>query len=461
MMNMSQAAEATGGKLVGDDVIFNWVSSDSRKLGLGNLFIALRGDRFDGYEFVEQAVSSGATAVMVNADSYETTPFTVDVPVSVLVVEDTRISLGTLAGWWRKQFNIPVVAITGSNGKTTVKEMLAGILREAAGGSNSVLATHGNLNNDIGMPLTLLQLNAMHRFAVIEMGMNHPGEIDYLTRIATPDVALINNAGGAHLEGLGTVQAVAEAKGEIFAGLEHHGTAVINSDDEHVSLWRGLAGAHPLLEFGLNQKADISGTWQVNENDPKKFSLQLDVQTPQGNFTVSLQVPGEHNARNALAATAAAIALNIPLEKIVAGLEKFKGVPGRLQRRDAINGATLLDDTYNANPSSVHAAIDVLARSGGKRFLVLGDMGELGDDAADFHAEIGAAAKTAGIDKLYALGELSINATHKFGKDAKHFEDIEDLCTALETELDANTTLLVKGSRFMQMERIVDRLKST
>ena len=452
-MMLSLAAQVLNGRLAGADASFAAVSTDSRKLSPGDLFIALRGEHFDGYEFVAQAAQSGAVAAMVNADSYKEHPSVPDPKSSVLVVEDTRLALGKLAAYWRKQFAIPLVAITGSNGKTTVKEMLANILSEAAGSADAVLATKGNLNNDIGMPLTLLQLNATHCYAVIEMGMNHLEEIDYLTRIAAPDVAVINNASGAHLEGLGSVHAVAQAKGEIFAGLQPHGTAVINADDEHAPLWRELAGVNPLLEFGLNPDADVSGTWQ-----PDNGGLHLDVTAPQGMFAVNLQVPGEHNARNALAATAAASALNIPLEKIVAGLERFKGVAGRLQRKAALHGASLIDDTYNANPASVRAAISVLAQFGGKHILVLGDMGELGDDAAVLHAEIGAEARRAGIEKMYALGTLSSNAVREFGKGARHFERIEDLQDALEKELDENTTVLVKGSRFMKMERVVQFL---
>lgn len=451
MMLLSQAAQVLNGRLVGEDVRFTAVSSDSRKLAQGDLFIALRGEHFDGYEFVAQATQSGAVAALVNAGSYEAHPSVLGTLSSILLVEDTRLALGQLAAHWRKQFDIPLVAITGSNGKTTVKEMLASILRVAAGSDDAVLATRGNLNNDIGMPLTLLQLNAQHRYAVIEMGMNHPGEIDYLTCIACPDAALITNAGGAHLEGLGSVEAVAHAKGEIFAGLCANGTAIINADDAYAPLWRTLAGAHPLLEFGLDRPADVSGQWQ-----PHDLGLQLDVQTPQGNFTADLQVPGAHNARNALAATAAAIALNVPLETVAAGLEKFSGVDGRLQRKAARHGASLIDDTYNANPASLRAAISVLAQAAGKRVLVLGDMGELGDNAAILHAEIGSEARRAGIEKLYALGALSGNAVREFGSGARHFERIEDLQNALEKELDANTTVLVKGSRFMKMERVVD-----
>jgi UDP-N-acetylmuramoyl-tripeptide--D-alanyl-D-alanine ligase len=252
------------------------------------------------------------------------------------------------------------------------------------------------------------------------------------------------------------VEEVARAKGEIFAGLQHHGTAVINADDEHAPLWRVMAGAHPLLEFGLDAGADVSGKWL-----PHGDGLRLDVVAPQGRFTADLQVPGEHNARNALAATAAATVLNIPLETIARGLERFSGVAGRLQRKNALNGAHLIDDSYNANPASLRAAISVLAQAAGKRVLVLGDMGELGEDAAMFHTEIGAEARSAGIDKLYALGDLSSNTAREFGSGAQHFERIEDLLVALEKELDADTTLLVKGSRFMKMERVVSRFVDT
>lgn len=446
MMTLQQTAQVLNGRLVGKNLRFKSVSSDSRKISIGDLFIALRGENFDGYGFVNQSAQNGAVAALVNVDSYHN--HAMDCPL--ILVDDTHLALGKLAAHWRKQFDIPLVAITGSNGKTTVKEMLASILRSAAGGAGGVLATKGNFNNDIGMPLTLLGLNAQHRYAVIEMGMNHFGEIDYLTRIAAPNVALINNASGAHLQGLGSVEAVAQAKGEIFNGLQHGGTAIINGDDEYAPLWRVLAGAEQLLEFGLNPQADVSGAWQ-----PHGDGLRLDVSTPLGAFVANLQVPGEHNARNALAATAAAIALNISLEKIAAGLESFGGVAGRLQRSVGKRGATIIDDTYNANPASLHAAINVLAQASGKQVLVLGDMGELGEDAAKLHAEIGGAAHHAGIEKLLALGDLSRNAVREFGKGAQHFERIEDLQSELDKELDDHTTVLVKGSRFMKMERVV------
>jgi UDP-N-acetylmuramoyl-tripeptide--D-alanyl-D-alanine ligase len=460
MMRLSQAAKALNGQLVGEDVPFTAVCSDSRKLAQGDLFIALRGEHFDGHEFIAQAASHGAVAAMVNASSIKGGKTVrgkkqMSAGIPLLVVEDTRLALGQLAGYWRNQCDIPLVAITGSNGKTTVKEMLASILRAAAGSEAAVLATTGNLNNDIGMPLTILKMRRQHRYAVIEMGMNHPGEIDYLTRIACPDMALVNNASSAHLEGLGSVKAVARAKGEIFAGLKANGTAIINADDESAPLWRTLAGAHSLLEFGMNQQADVSGRWH-----PKEFGLQIEVSTPQGNFTADLQVPGAHNACNALAATAAAIALKVPLETIAAGLEKFGGVAGRMQRKAAKCGATLIDDTYNANPASLSAAIGVLARVPGKRVLVLGDMGELGDQAGSLHTVTGREAREAGIERLFALGPLSANAAREYGSGARHFKSIEELQEALEKELDGSTTVLVKGSRFMKMERVVKFLEA-
>ena len=452
MMLLAQIAKVLDARLPQGDgsVRVNGVSTDTRKIAPNDLYIALRGERFDGADFVAQAKQSGAAAAMLNQDSYEShrASFAADFPI--LLVDDTRLALGQLAAYWRRQFDIPLVAITGSNGKTTVKEMIASILRVAAGGDAAVLATAGNFNNDIGMPLTLLKLGAQHRYAVIEMGMNHPGEIDYLTQIAMPQVALINNASGAHLEGMGSVRAVAEAKGEIFTGLQHEGSAIINADDEHASLWRKLAGVHSLLEFGLNNDADVSGVWH-----PQGSGLRLEVKTPSGDFTADLQVPGEHNARNALAATAAAIALNLPLESIVEGLEKFAGVAGRLQRKAGKNAAIVIDDTYNANPASLQAAIAVLASAPGRRVLVLGDMGELGENAAAFHAGIGKAAREAEIDRLCALGELSREAVAEFGAGAEHFGTLEQLLAALDGELNEGTTLLVKGSRFMKMERVV------
>jgi UDP-N-acetylmuramoyl-tripeptide--D-alanyl-D-alanine ligase len=445
MMLLSQAAQALHAQHAGTEVSFSAVSTDTRTIAQGDLFVALKGENFDGAKFVAQAVKAGAVAAVVNESSRIE-----DAPCPILYVPDTRLALGKLAAHWRKQFDIPLVAITGSNGKTTVKEMLAAILRAATGSEESVLSTKGNFNNDIGMPLTLLRMNAGHRYAVIEMGMNHPGEIDYLTRIAHPDVALVNNATGAHLQGLGSVEGVARAKGEIFAGLKSGGTAVINADDAHAALWRTLADKHRLFGFALEHAAEVKGTWQA-----QGYGGLLQARTPAGELRVLLQVPGEHNARNALAAATAALAMQIPLTTIAKGLEGFGGVAGRLQRKQALHGAALIDDTYNANPASMRAALEVLAQAQGKRIFVLGDMGELGEGAAQFHREIGIAARELGIEKLLALGALSAGAVQEFGAGAKHFGAAEELCSELDKEMDAQTTVLVKGSRFMKMERIV------
>ncbi|MEW6563122.1 MAG: UDP-N-acetylmuramoyl-tripeptide--D-alanyl-D-alanine ligase [Pseudomonadota bacterium] len=446
MMLLSEAAQVLNARLLGADVRFSAVSTDTRTIAAGDLFVALKGENFDGAQFVGAAGMSGAVAAVVNADSYHGG----ESPCPLLLVDDTRLALGQLAAYWRNRFAIPVLAVTGSNGKTSVKEMLAAILRAHTGAADSVLATQGNLNNDIGMPLTLLKLRAGHRYAVIEMGMNHPGEIDYLTRLARPGAALINNASGAHLQGLGSVEAVARAKGEIFAGLDENGTAIINADDAYAPLWRELAGNRRILDFGLTQPAAVQGDWQA-----QGYGGVLHLRTPQGEANIVLQVPGEHNARNALAAASAALAAGVPLSAIERGLSGFAGVYGRLQRKPARNGAVLIDDTYNANPASLRAAMQVLARAEGKRILVLGDMGELGEDAPLLHEETGAEAKRLGLDGLYALGNLTQYTARAYGAGAKHFDAMEDLLAALEAELAPGVTVLVKGSRFMRMERVV------
>ncbi len=447
MMLLSQAANALRVRMEGADVRFSAVSTDTRTIQPGDLFIALKGENFDGAKFVAQAAKAGAVAAVVNQDSGCGLQ---DAGVPLVFVEDTRLALGKLAAHWRAQFDIPLVAITGSNGKTSVKEMLAGILREVTKNEEEVLATKGNYNNDIGMPLTLLKLRPTHRYAVIEMGMNHPKEIDYLTRIAKPDVALINNATGAHLQGLGSVEGVALAKGEIFAGLTSDGTAVINADDPHVLMWRLLAGTHRVFDFALEHSAAVKGKWTM-----QGYGGALEMRTPAGEMRAQLRVPGEHNARNALAAATAALALQVPLDTIAKALGNFGGVAGRLQRKDGVRGSTLIDDTYNANPASMRAALEVLAQAVGKRLFVLGDMGELGADAAQFHREIGIAARELGIEKMFAMGALSAGAVQEFGAGARHFDDVEALYAALDKELDEQTVVLVKGSRFMKMERAV------
>lgn len=449
MMLLSEAAQATRGRLHGPDRRFGGVTTDSRKVVAGDLFVALRGEHFDGHDFVSPCLEQGAVAAMVDERSAAGSQPSLE---PLVVVPDTRVGLGELAAHWRSKFAVPLAAITGSNGKTTVKEMLASILR-AASDRDSVLATEGNLNNDIGLPLTLLKLRVGHRYAVTEMGMNHPGEIAYLTRLAKPTVALVNNAGAAHLQGLGSVEAVARAKGEIFAGLAEDGVAVINADDPFAPLWRELAAPRKVLAYGLEQVADVSADYVL-----KADGIELTLKTPQGNAGLRLGVPGAHNLRNALAASAAALAMDVPLGIIAIGLQAFGGVKGRLQKKTGCCGATIIDDTYNANPASMRAAIGVLAAMPGKRIFVMGDMGELGDDAAALHRAIGGEAKSAGIDALYALGALSAGAVAGFGAGGTHCESAEDMAATVRKQLGSDVTVLVKGSRFMRMERVVEAL---
>ena len=445
MMTLTTAAQALGATARGE-ASFTRVTTDSRQIQAGDLFVALRGEKFDGHQFAQAALDAGAAAVMVDSRGVaDLSP--------AIVVADTRLALGQLAAYWRQQTPVRIIGITGSNGKTSVKEMLTAILRVAVG-DDAVLATQGNFNNDIGMPLTLLRLQRGHKYGVIEMGMNHAGEIAYLTRLAQPDVVLINNAGTAHLGMLGSVAAIAAAKGEILLGLGEAGVAVINADDEFASLWRQAAGPHAVVDFGLHRATIVCGSYVAHAD----YSV-VHITTPIMQLTLQLPVLGEHSVMNALAATAAAMALGISGDAIVAGLQGFKGVYGRLQRKPAVRGASVIDDSYNANPDSTRAAIQVLAAAPGEKLLVLGDMGELGANAAALHAEMGALAKQAGIDGLYALGELSAHTVAAFGAGAQHFANIDALTAALLPRLASGVTVLVKGSRFMQMERVVEILE--
>ncbi|OFZ69698.1 MAG: UDP-N-acetylmuramoyl-tripeptide--D-alanyl-D-alanine ligase, partial [Betaproteobacteria bacterium RBG_16_58_11] len=415
----------------------------------GALFIALRGERFDGHDFVRQALECGAAGVMVDS-GFGIQDSGVDEAAPLIVVEDTRLGLGKLAAAWRNRFDIPLIAVTGSNGKTTVKEMLASILSVQTGMAEAVLATQGNLNNDIGMPLMLLRLRASHRYAVIEMGMNHLGEIDYLTHLAQPTVALVNNAQAAHIGELGGIENVARAKGEIYGGLREGGVAVINADDSFAPMWRALNHGREIIDFALEHAAKVTGRYEILPE-----GSQLEIKLPEASISTRLQVPGVHNVRNALAASAAACAVGATPDAIARGLSGFEGVKGRLQRKMVLHGATLIDDTYNANPGSVRAAIDVLAQTPGEKILVLGDMGELGEDSAQLHAEIGRYAKALGVDALFCLGEMSRHAAQAFGANAWYYERIQELLADLENRLTPEVTVLVKGSRFMEMERVV------
>ena len=435
-----EAADLLGGTLTGADVPFEGCGMDTRTLPAGALFVALPGTRVDGHDFVERARECGAAAALVSRP--------VATPLPVIRVVDTREALGRLAAHWRGRFRIPLVGVTGSNGKTTVKEMTAAVLR----GVGPTLATEGNLNNDIGVPLTLARLGPEHRFAVVEMGANHPGEIAGLCAIARPRVGVVTHCAPAHLEGFGSVEGVARAKGELFAALPADGTAVVNADDAYAGLWIRTSAAGRRLTFGLEAVADVTGRWE-----PRDTGSQVHLVTPAGEADLRLALPGRHNVMNALAAAAVALALDVPLDAVVRGLESVRPVRGRLQVREA-RGLRVLDDTYNANPGSVAAALAVLATSPGRRWLVLGDMGELGAESAELHRRMGRLAREAGVDRLWTLGALAALAAESFVEGGRSFPSHAALAEALRTEAGPPATILVKGSRSMTMERVVEAL---
>jgi MurE/MurF fusion protein len=450
MMTLGDAAHMLpGARLVGDPATpIARVHSDTRSVAAGDLFVALRGERFDANDYLAEARAGGAAAVLCER--------AIEIAgVPGLVVADTRVALGELAAAWRRRFALPLVAVAGSNGKTTVTQMIASILRAWLG--DAAFATEGNFNNDIGVPLTLLRLSESHRAGVVELGMNHPGEIARLAAIAAPTIALVNNAQREHLEFMSSVDAVARENGAAIAALAGDGIAVFPSDDAHAPTWRGLAATRRVLGFALDAPADVSGTaaWQQDH-------WNVTMQTPAGTATFALRVAGAHNVRNALAASAAALAAAAPLDAIVRGLESFAAVRGRSQARRVTRGGvevTLVDDSYNANPDSVRAAIDVLAALPAPRWLVLGDMGEVGDQGPAFHREVGAYASERGIETLWAVGPESANTVAAFAG-ARAFASVEQLVAALG-DAPAAASVLVKGSRFMRMERVVAALVGT
>jgi UDP-N-acetylmuramoyl-tripeptide--D-alanyl-D-alanine ligase len=440
-MRLSAAAAAVSGRTSGGDPEFNGVSTDTRTLRPGDLFVALRGERFDGHGFLGQAKASGAVAAMVDRK------YSGEFPMPVLVVEDSRLALGTLARDWRARFSPRLIAVAGSNGKTTVKEMLASILRRHAG-EHAVLATAGNLNNDIGLPLTLLRLRGEHGWCAIELGMNHKGEIPYLAQIAAPTVALVNNAQREHLEFMRSIEEVAVENSGVYEALPTDGVAVVNADDGQAPFFRERAGARRVVEFGIEAKVAITGGYSL-----KPLTSEISVKTPTGEARATLAIPGLHNVRNALAAAACAHAAGISAANIGEGLTSFRPYAGRLQVKKASSGATIIDDTYNANPDSVRAAIDVLASCPPPTVLVLGDMGEVGSQGAEFHREVGAYARAKGISSLLALGQATRDAVDAFGAGGRHFEELEELIPNVNGK-----SILVKGSRFMKMERVVAAL---
>lgn len=458
MMTLNQAlaliqSQIPQARLVGDgETRLARVHTDTRSLQPGDLFVALKGERFDANDFLAQARDSGAAAAIAQPGRLA------QAGLPGIEVDDSLAALGVLAAQWRAQFALPLIAVTGSNGKTTVTQMIAAILSAQAG--EAALATRGNFNNAIGVPLTLLRLNGAHRLAVIELGMNHPGEIAELANMAQPTVALVNNAQREHLEFMHTVQAVAEENGSVLAALPADGVAVFPAGEEFTSVWQGLAQPRQCLLFGDQEQGGqvhaLEAAWQQG-------AWQVRIATPAGTFDVRLQIAGRHNVRNALAATACALAAGVPLAAIAAGLNAFVPVTGRSRAfsvRVAGRDVTVVDDSYNANPDSMRAAIDVLAELPAPRWLVMGDMGEVGDQGPQFHAEAGAYAREKGIERLLALGAQGSHAAAACGAAAQHFEDMAALLAAVREGLPAVGSLLIKGSRFMKMEQVVQAVSA-
>jgi len=448
MWTLSEAAARIGGRVTGADVRFDAIGTDSRGDCTGQLFVALRGARFDAHGFVAQAGRRGAAAALVD--------HWVDVDIPQLVVDNTRLGLGRLAAAWREQLTGRVIAVTGSNGKTTCKEMIAAVLGQVG----LVHATGGNLNNDIGLPLTLLAARDQD-FLVLEIGANHAGETAYLTNTGRPDVAVITNAGSAHLEGFGSLEGVARAKGEIAQGLPADGTFIVPSDSPWLGLWRDLATGRRMLTCGLDAMADIRA--EVDEIrsvwGEDGFRTGFRVRGNGSELELALGLAGTHNIRNALAAVAVARVLGIGPDAIRAGLVGLQPVPGRLCPRRGPGGLRLIDDSYNANPDSVRAAIEVLVGLPGRRWLVLGDLAELGSDAEALHRGLGETARAAGVDVLYTVGTLSAATAEAFGPGGKHFQDQASLISALRGHLDPHDLVLVKGSRAAAMERVVNAVR--
>lgn len=449
-ITLSELADSVQGRLVNAaELSLSAFSIDTRTLQQGQGYIAIQGEHFDGHDFIAQAEQAGAAAVIVHRP--------VNTALPTIRVDDTRFALARLANAWRKAYNnLAVVAITGSNGKTTTKEMLAAIL----GVDAPVLYTRGNLNNDIGVPLTLLRLKAQHRYAVIEMGANHAQEIAYSSRIAQADVAIITNAGAAHLAGFGSIAGVAKAKGEIIETLTENGTVILNRDDAYFTYWRELAGQRRVLSFGFNQCADIRAEALNSCLNREPFSTRFELITPQGQRYINLKLAGKHNILNALAATAASIALGCPLDSIVHGLHILKPVTGRLQPLLADNGALIINDCYNANANSCQAALEVLKQCHGEHWVILGTFGELGETSATIHSELGELIKSYGVTRLLTLGELTQYTVKAFGAGANYYNNHDELITALKQEITSAITLLIKGSRAQQLEQITAALVS-
>ncbi|MGH1536812.1 MAG: UDP-N-acetylmuramoyl-tripeptide--D-alanyl-D-alanine ligase [Gammaproteobacteria bacterium] len=443
-LSLNEIAAITNGQVIADSAVedecINGLSTDTRSMQKGALFVALVGDSFDPHKMIEAGKADQATAVLVQRS--------VDVSVSQIVVKDTYKALQQLAAAWRKRFNIPVIGVTGSNGKTSVKELIKQILST----QGQVLATVGNLNNHIGVPLTLSNLNKNHRFAVVEMGANHIGEISELAKLAEPNIAVVTNIGPAHLEGFGSIEGVASAKSELYQNLSAAGVAVVNADEHFRDVLEKEIGDRMQISFGIEHPADVSGKQITND--------QIEITTPVGDIRVKPQISGMHALLNTLAAAAVGLALGLDLEDIKTGIENTQAVPGRLVRLEGLAGSSVLDDSYNANPASLAAALDVQAQESGEHWLVLGDMGELGDESIFMHQKAAEIAKQFGVKRLFAYGEMTKNSVKEFGAGAIHFDNHSTLVEALQNELTAGVCVLVKGSRAMHLEKVVAGIRS-
>lgn len=448
-MSLSDTCRIVNGTMSGPDAHFSSVSINTRSLQRGDLFVAIAGEHFDAHDFLDVAAEKGAVGAIIGRQVRSELP--------TIRVKDTRLALGRLAREWRKSCSGPVIGVTGSNGKTTVKEMIASIL----GLNGRVLFTQGNMNNEIGVPLTLLRLGRDDQYAVVEMGANHSGEIAYSSSLAEPDVAVLTNAGSAHLEGFCSLQGVARAKGELVASLSGEGVAVLNVDDRFFEYWRGLAGRARVLSFGLGSGADIRATDIEMTWTPVGVENRFNLHTGGTRRSIRLQVAGTHNVCNALAAAAAAQAVGINLDQIREGLENFRPVRGRVQPIPGLAGSLVIDDTYNANPSSFEAAIDVLAQFKGERCVILGAFAELGESSDELHEQVGLHARNQGISRFFATGQGAEKAVAAFGDGARFFNCQSDLIEASRELLSCHVVVLVKGSRSQKMDRVVEALRSS
>lgn len=448
MIYLTEIAQQISGQLIGVDLSITQVGIDSRTIQASDLYVAIQGERFDGHDFVNLAVKSGAVAIVVSHLQ--------DVKIPQIIVSDTRLALAQMGALWREKSAVKLIAITGSNGKTTVKEMLAAILGLQA----KVLATQGNLNNEIGVPLTLLRLRAEHEYAVIEMGANHIGEIGFNSQYAQADVSLITNVGAAHLEGFGSLNGVAQAKSEIITALPAHGVVVLNQMDVFYSFWLELVATRKVIKFALknNLQADVSASDMQVQFHEQQFLTSFNLHIENNVIPVQLKLAGLHNVNNALAAAAAALAIGIPLAQIKQGLEAMQPVTGRLQAYISSVGSVVIDDSYNANPSSLQVALEVLSQCSGESWVVLGAFGELGVDSANLHQQMGIDIKQFGVVRLLAIGTAAVETVASFGVGGKFFQTQIELIEFLQTQLQGHETVLIKGSRMQKMENVAAAL---